>query len=192
MGRFSPHRDDTFLACYPRLLRAFAALDPIERDTDFVLAVHAVYGWMPAMLDLHLPEGSGHREALGHLIASASKEKQIHALGTLAGCIGTVPKLRKGKWTSRGKSLVGVSKLLHFLRPDHWPIWDRRVAAVWPLARPLPESYWQYSEELRNLADASSGVADEVNAKLAEVGLPDPVTHLRALEMLLFYGGKAA
>lgn len=191
--RLTIRRNDTFLACYPQLLQAFASLKPTEQDDHFVLAVHAVYGWMPTMLDLSFSASSGHLRALRVLTDAGSPDDQrIGAVDVLQSCVGTVPKTRRDLVTKRGKSLVGVSKLLHFLMPAYWPIWDRRVAAVWPLRRPLAKSYLAYAEELRGLSRRECNVGQTVNAKLASAGYSGEVTDLRAFEMLLFYSGKEA
>lgn len=189
-----PH--DTFLLNYPNLLRAFAALDPIHKPQDFVLGAHAVYGWMPTMLDLSMTDAAKVQKALKLLLYdNPNRTASVAALRTLEAAIGTVPKQRRDKTTgtlkltARGKSIVGVSKLLHFLAPDRWPIWDRRVAAVWPLTGLRADGFWTYADALGAMAKADIKVTRQVNRKLSAAGY-EKVGGLRAFEMLLFYGGK--
>jgi hypothetical protein len=54
-------------------------------------------------------------------------------------------------------SVVGASKVLHFLRPTVFPIWDTKVARVWEGAvhqsggMTDPESYLTYAAEVHSL-----------------------------------------
>ena len=126
--------EDSFLMSYPHLLRSFEKLSPTSKTSDFVLAVHAVYGWMPTMLDLQVAGVPKYADALVALMGGdTTEEDQIDALNCLKGCIGTPPKLRNETLTRRGESIVGLSKFLHFLEPGLWPIWDNRVKRVWPI-----------------------------------------------------------
>jgi hypothetical protein len=81
-----------------------------ELSHDKILSgAYMVYGWMPTMLRL-----KGPRESVVEL---------AHA-----GKLGTVsPQLLEQCAKTLNNSLVGTTKLLHFISPDKYPIWDSRV-----------------------------------------------------------------
>lgn len=186
-------RNDTYLTSYPLLLEAFSRTDPGNAE-DFVLLAHAVFGWMPRILDLSFPPGerSGILSALKALSHKDSRDdaEDKKRIEILWNHIGTLA--RDG--SIRGRSIVGVSKLLHFCYPDEWPIWDRTVANEWREGKNALDkvhAYQVFACKLRGLA-ASGGnaIANTVNQKLEDAGYDYKAGTLRALEMVLYYTGK--
>ena len=73
----------------------------IKTKEDGVILAHAVYAWMPTILNKWDFDDIG--------------------LGAIqAGILPDKPFLNN--------SWVGTSKFMHFVAPDVWPIWDSRVA----------------------------------------------------------------
>jgi hypothetical protein len=81
----------------------------------------AVYGWMPTILKTFDFERFGNAYPVAEIrgISSVSAGRSF-----LNGMNEIAPI--NGSW-------VGTSKLLHMLRPDMFPIWDRRVAVRFSL-----------------------------------------------------------
>ena len=108
--------DDPYIASYPHLLDFFK-LKKVITAGDVVCGAHMVYGWMPTVLELH---SDAERCDLGNAAVMLTKVKagtslngaEIEALASLVN-----------------NSLVGVSKLLHFLAPNAYAIWDSKVFA---------------------------------------------------------------
>ena len=107
-------RLNSFIISYPSLLQFFQERDTVS-SSDFVIATHMVYGWMPTMLELYtgIPENDLAwasrlltRVKTGNDITDTELERLIKLVNN---------------------SLVGVSKLLHFIKPDKFSIWDSRV-----------------------------------------------------------------
>lgn len=169
---------DGYLSSYPVLLRAFGRLNPAKNTEDLALAAHAVFGWMPTIINFKWDKGESAREALEKLLNGSDNEEAN--IGTLCGCIRT----------SRGQSIVAVSKFLHFLMPKHWPIWDnKKVGRFWSLganADRKVERYVEYTRAMREYAD-DSDVPDKVNVRLRKMNYDYDVTPIRALEMVMFY-----
>ncbi|MEQ1409895.1 hypothetical protein [Acinetobacter indicus] len=113
---------------------------------DIVIGISFTYSWMPTILkkiDL---------TAADDLIKIFNKAKQGHRL--------TVPELQTLK-NAFNNSLVGVSKLLHFIHLEHYEIWDSRVFRFLSGNEPhnfafkRPEAYLEYLtllDELKNEA----------------------------------------
>src|SRR5690606_19347634 len=91
-------------------------------------------------------------------------------------------------------SLVGASKLLHFINPEQYAIWDSRVfkflnnnEAAHKYKLEKVHVYRQYLSYLRNLK--TSGTLDDIVATLkAKIGYP--ISDYRALELLFFLVSK--
>lgn len=111
-------------------------------EHDFIIACHFTYGWMPTMLDLR-----------GDLAASVEIANKVKA----DGCIPTPEELQLLANNING-SVVGTSKLLHFIRPDIHAIWDSRVYRYLHQQRPYiyrleaPDAYSGYLESIAGLA----------------------------------------
>lgn len=110
---------DPYSKAYPALLSHFRDL----RNLDWaaaVVGVHIVYGWMPT-----IPRLAG--------IMAWDENKRQNTVDVLlaaqSGRMLSVSELICIKALCNN-SIIGASKLLHFLRPDVFPIWDSRVAKV--------------------------------------------------------------
>jgi hypothetical protein len=87
--------------------------------------------------------------------------------------------------------MVGPSKLLHFIRPDLYAIWDSRIFKMYyPNNKSTygidnPNNYLQYLNNLTELSK-QSGI-EQLREKVYAI-LGYPVSALRAIEYVLFEG----
>jgi hypothetical protein len=104
----------SYISSYPHILSYFAGRSPLS-VTDFVRGAHLVYGWMPRILDLHTKPPNPTLAQAASLLESVRIQGAIsdEHLNNLVRVVDN--------------SLVGTSKLLHFVRPDIFPIWDSNV-----------------------------------------------------------------
>lgn len=79
---------------------------------QYIILAHAVYGWMPTVLDINFHENI--EKAVLEL--RDGDYKKIEELRTVA------------KFTNN--SFVGASKFLHFIYPDKFAIWDSNILHV--------------------------------------------------------------
>lgn len=103
-------KDKSYLIAYPEFLRYFADLQEITRH-DLVIGIHFTYGWMPTIFNFKNQDLEIAVDILNR--AKDGKDLSPLELRDLRICLNN--------------SLVGVSKLLHFIRPDKFAIWDSRV-----------------------------------------------------------------
>lgn len=84
---------------------------PQLTELDLVIGANFTYGWMPTILNFK----SNEFDSAVRIINKAKKPERIDddEIIVLKGLINN--------------SLVGVSKLLHFINPDVYAIWDSRV-----------------------------------------------------------------
>lgn len=176
--------DDSYVVSYPYLLEYFSS-KPSLNAGDVVCGAHMIYGWMPTILELYPEQGKNDLDAAAQTLTkakagSALSDTEIEALATLVN-----------------NSLVGASKLLHFVAPNHFPIWDSKVYSFAHEKRPhhyrvnSVETYKQYVALLNDLANRPEFPALHVSV---QTKLGYNVSPLSALELVMFlnapvYGG---
>lgn len=161
--------------------RALVALAATIKDDDRNDGLHALacatYGWMPTILGPFEPENFRRDTpvaAIRDLGGTEAAREFIEAMDERAPI--------NGSW-------VGTSKLLHFLRPDLFPIWDSRVAErfglKWPHQVNKKATYLHYFDFVQEeLERGYPWVAEVVQA--IEAGHGYIPTDVRCLELMLF------
>ena len=101
---------DLYHQSYPEFVAYFAGLEDVTRH-NLIIAANFVYGWMPRTLRFRSQDFES-AIAIANAAMAGSKigERELSLLKDLID-----------------NSMVAVSKLLHFVRPDLYVIWDRRV-----------------------------------------------------------------
>lgn len=168
--------DESYIVSYPYLLNHFAA-KPTLCAADVVCGAHMVYGWMPTILELGSEGRQADLDQAATLLSRSREQGRLsdHELGLLAKLVNN--------------SLVGASKLLHFVAPGHFPIWDSKIYGF--VFNETPHNYRvkkipQYRKYQHILAQLQqdqrfAGFHQSVNAKVGY-----RVSPLRALELVMF------
>jgi hypothetical protein len=166
----------TYLVSYREFVRYFAELSEITFH-HFIIGTHFTYGWMPTILNL---KGDSTDFDLAVQILNAVKRgllpPRAEALRLLQSIVNN--------------SLVGVSKLLHFIRPDLYPIWDSRVYKYIngkPASQQIAkvDNYMAYYDNCREIIEEErfKSVHRLMNGKIGY-----EVTAFRAVELVMFVG----
>jgi len=172
---------ESYIRSYPELVRFFLDLNTISIH-EFIIGAHAVYGWMPTILTLNEP--STGFQAVVDILNGVKYGQQLdsYSLLTLKSAINN--------------SLVGTSKLLHFIRPDKYAIWDSRVYRFWSKSTPhhhrLQDPY-AYISYLNNCVQISNTVGFDslLNRVNTKMGYTDyRVTALRAIEWVAYMADR--
>ena len=176
-------RSITYLLSYPSIRAFGASAGPITPDRFNQLAV-MTYGWMPRIVRIdshHLP---GAIAALG----AAQKATPI-----------TLHTIRVADVRECLRSLVGASKILHFVNDAVFPIWDSNVESF-RLSGPLPykhmstvDNYFAYANEVHRIRHEPAFPAflsrfnDAMSFRLTALGIPHyPISEVRAIEAAAF------
>lgn len=166
-----PTDDATFRAYRPLL--EFVRRQTQTKDAVSLLGIaHAVYGWMPTMLEYN------DASPVPDFWESA-------AAGSLE--VLFLERLRK----TVNNSVVGVSKVLHFLNPADYAIFDSRV--YWGIAGEAAYDYRVnnishfilYTQRMRQLGGENLNALREILT--VKKAITASTSNLRALEMCLFY-----
>ena len=176
-----PQRD-SYIESYPYLCAHFANKAVIDPQ-DVVLGAHMVYGWMPTVLglDMGAVRGFSLRQAADLLTVAKSRDLDRGELSSLKGLINN--------------SIVGSSKLLHFVEPTRYPIWDSRLYRFCYDKKGHAhqvnsvDAYLVYRSKLMALMTHPQfpRFHASVNAKVGY-----PVTGPRALELMMFLATRPA
>lgn len=170
-------RKSSYILSYPYLLSYFSSKQLIAAE-DVVCGAHMVYGWMPTVLDLY-PHSPNISLAEGADILNKAKNS-----GVLSDC--EIEQLA----CLVNNSLVGASKLLHFVAPDFFPIWDSKIYTYLFRNKPYGyrigdvSNYRLYLSRLDELRrDSRFGLFhDSVSNKVGY-----PISEIRALEVIMFH-----
>jgi len=166
---FSPKESD--LISYKEFIKYFQDIDTIERE-HLVISSHFVYGWMPTIITLKLDECDTCLSLLNK--AKSGVILLEHELITLKKSINN--------------SLVGLSKLLHFVCPEKYAIWDSRIFRYLTEKKSTygidnPQSYIEYLKGIQDIAK------NQEYMKLHQISkkhLGYDISPTRAIEFVMF------
>ena len=165
------NKDDTYLKTYNDFIEFFAS-KPIITKNDFVIGAHLVYGWMPTIISFNFD----------------NIENNVRYLNNVKnGKLLSEPELESLK-KAVNNSIVGVSKLLHFICPKNYAIWDSRIHRYTTGKKSgygvnTITAFMKYQTTLRELAKhpdvnkLQSGIESTLGYKISK---------LRTLEMIMF------
>lgn len=154
-------------------------LDPaLATVRSAVLALNQVHSWEPAEL------GAADEDA-------QAAERLVNSIDPVRHFLGSV---------------VATSKLLHFVNPQVFPIWDavihRYCRVLEPTGADSLKTYAEYTFGVHQLThhpnfelEIYEPLLHAMQQAYASIGdqyrLPEPMGKLRAAEFVMFYGGKA-
>lgn len=166
---------ENYLLSYPHFLNYFKNLQAITLE-NLIIGISFTYSWMPTILKSIKLENS--ERAL--LILNEVKDGKRISEEQLA--------LLKSVFNN---SLVGTSKLLHFINPKKYAIWDSRVFRFLNNEEPhkykleKPKTYIEYLGFIENLGKETTF---ESFYKLMKQKVGYEITEYRSLELAFFKG----
>ena len=167
--------EENYLLSYPYFLNYFQNLESINLE-NLVIGISFTYSWMPTILKaLNLKN----TEEVLFILNEVKKGKLIdeQQLTTLK--------------TTFNNSLVGTSKLLHFINPKQYAIWDSRVFRFLNNVEPhkyrleKPKAYIEYLKLIEELKNEKAFTAF---FELMKQKVGYDITEYRALELAFFKG----
>lgn len=141
--KFILTENDSYIQTYTEFIKYFEKINSGNiNEHNLIIASHFVYGWMPTIIHLNLEQ----------------KDKVLFLLNAVKdGHILTVSELEILK-KSINNSLVGLSKLLHFINPKNYAIWDSRIfryltekKSTYGIDR--PQLYLDYLTGIKNISE---------------------------------------
>jgi len=133
--------NDSYIETYPEFLKYFENIEMIKKH-HLIISSHFTYGWMPTIIHLDTAE-------IGKVLFLLNAVKSGHLLdkdeiNIIKRCVNN--------------SLVGTSKLLHFIRPENYAIWDSRIFRYLTEQKSdygigNPEYYLEYMNGIKRISE---------------------------------------
>lgn len=170
---------NSYLKSYPEFLTYFSKIEKLEKH-NVIIGIGFTYSWMPTIFDYR---STNIDEDLNSVTEILNKIKQ-----------GYIPIKSDLDFLKRcfNNSLVGTSKLLHFINPKDFAIWDSRVYRY--LTNTQPHSYRlenssAYLEYLKFCKDMTEDERYDNIYKsiLSKIGYD--ISKLRSIELIMFSNG---
>lgn len=173
-------KDDNYLFSYPHFLDYFRN-NPISEST-LIIGINFTYGWMPTIFNFQSFNLIPVIEILNKV--KSGNSLKIDELDVLKNCFNN--------------SIIGTSKLLHFINPELYPIIDSNVYRYLTKKRPHFYSvnnssfYLQYISFCKSLTEMAEfeSINEIVNSKIRNE-VTNNVSKMRAIELIMFYTGKS-
>ncbi|MFZ6664107.1 hypothetical protein [Peijinzhouia sedimentorum] len=168
---FSPN--DSYSVSYPEFVKYFENIRAGEiNEHNLIVASHFVYGWMPTIIYLDL---------------SQKNEVILYLNAVKSGLILSPSELKILK-KAINNSLVGLSKLLHFINPRDYAIWDSNIFKYLTQKKSTygidkPELYLEYLDELKKLSEHKN--YKELHNLISSY-FPYRIYPTRAIELVMF------
>ncbi len=138
----------TYFTTYPSILALGTATVPIQLIGLHQLSVIA-YGWMPRIVRLDPQHTANALAAVQQAQAASTSSGARVVISALADCL---------------RSVVGASKVLHFVNPAVFPIWDSNIERF----RQRRDLSTSYMSQIPNYA----AYMDDVHAILRDRAFP--------------------
>lgn len=199
----------SYLLSYPLMKDYFSKVEDIDLN-KFTFGVYMIYGWMPRALRFNggelireeefirlkakLLEMKGWDEKRFLKVVSADDGDAGQKSVDKENALLSLKKVTNG-------SIVGMSKLLHFINPKIFPIYDSNIAEVVGEVKTVDE-YFAYVKAFHEFAGKVSK-CDEVKFEQIRSDFEKAcceefknqknleVTRVRAIELVLFQIGKS-
>lgn len=172
---------ENYLLSYPYFLSYFKNLQTINIE-NLIIGISFTYSWMPTILSINPKNEVGTKELI---------EKSIEILNLVKNGQKINEEQLSILKSTFNNSLVGTSKLLHFINPNKYAIWDSRVFRFLNNEQPhkykleRPKTYIEYLDFIEKL---KSEKAFNRFYELMKQQVGYEITEYRALELAFFKG----
>lgn len=173
--------NDSYLLSYPILRDYFSNIHSYDSE-KLVVAAHAVYGWMPTVLTLQIEGVENDLNAAAQILNKAKNNEQLSNIN-----LEILKRLINN-------SIVGTSKLLHFVNPEKYAIWDSKIYEF--IKNEAPYNYRvnkveEYERYIKNLGDLTMDKRfPELQQKVNNM-MGYEVSAVRAAELVMFYNAPS-
>lgn len=126
----------TYIYSYPKILAHFSELasdkySPSRKEDLLIQGILMTYGWMPRIPRLSLNEGTNSIDCSDikknvDFLSSFNHKNKDDAYSILSSSLERIDKLV----SFVDNSLTAVSKILHFIRPEDFLIWDSKIQKI--------------------------------------------------------------
>lgn len=164
-----------YIRSYPELLDASKCLVQRFEERAIPMVAYLVYGWMPKILSYS--RDTYQDDKIYQAVLAKTEKDALRVLDSI-------------EYPPTNNAWVGMSKTLHFLNPEVFPIWDSKVAKVLG----IPTTQMGKKEVYKNylsfiFQNMNSSFVDTVRTEFKSV-TGYQITKVRAVEFVLFVMGE--
>jgi len=130
-----------YYTSYSYFVKYFKEKKQVTKE-DVIMGIAMVYSWMPTIPETSEELMKKQGKNVVKLVNDLIEEKKFDE--------ETIEKLK----TYINNSLPGTSKLLHFIKPDMYPLWDSRICEILTNAKyavSSTEKYLTYNKNCKSL-----------------------------------------
>jgi len=168
-------RNDSYIKSYPEFINYFKRIDSIT-EHNLVISSHFVYGWMPTIINLNIQDKKLVLDLLNKVKSNEIlNQEQLEELKKVIN-----------------NSTVGLSKLLHFINPKYYVIWDSRIYRYLTDRKSQygigdASKYIQYIEDIKNII-SHPNYKSMHNIVIEKLGYD--VEPTRVIELIMFQADR--
>lgn len=172
--------NDYYVRAWRPIVNHFKNRDSLLTWDDFLIGLHLAYSWMPTIPKLERTFS----------VSAVQQSQAIEVINRLRE-LGKMPNVEELETLKSicNNSIIGVSKLLHFISPDSCPIYDRRVARrffrpnIYNVNRVA--LYVSYRDTLKSWLQ-NTEIRERIEEMRASIKLIEDAPPIRVLELVLF------
>lgn len=164
-----------YIRSYPELLDASTCLVKEFQERAIPMVAYLVYGWMPKILSYS--RNSYQDDKIYKSVFAETEDDALEVLDAI-------------EYPPTNNAWVGMSKTLHFLNPEIFPIWDSKVAKVLG----VPPTQMGKKEVYKNYV---TFIFQHINDPFVERVIKEfgqvtgyQISKVRAVEFVLFVAGE--
>lgn len=170
--------ENGYIESYPKLLRAVSVLAREPSEETACGVAYLAYGWMPTTLkSVDFGNVAGGGAGLMRLAVDSS------TAGDAANTLDAV-----GDASPINNSWVGLSKFLHFINPQVFPIWDSKIAKQFGYSYPVQYNRSDVYRAYLGFIHACSG--SDFAYRIKNMHTAYEISDVRAVECGLFLTAK--
>lgn len=178
----SINKNDIYLLSYKEFIK-FLEVEKIK-EHHAIIAAQFTYGWMPTAL-----KDKNKNIPFDHIAQILNKAKKGHNLDN-SDYASLMEKINN--------SIVGMSKILHFVNPNKYPIWDSniyfyitRLGNYNSIKYGTIDVYIEYMEKIHQIVSdilKNKTYKDEIDSLRGEVKTKYgyEISYIRAIELIMF------
>lgn len=171
-------KNNSYITTYPYILEFFAS-KPSFNIADLICGSHIVYGWMPTILHIQIDNEINSLDI-------------VQTLNDAKNGVKISPDKLSNLSKAINNSVIGASKLLHFISPNDFPIWDSKVYSFIYNKKPHNHNVnniKNFLEYISILKKYSQNPKFETFHNSVQGKIGYEVSPLRSLELVMFLNG---
>jgi len=169
----------SYYISYLEFLEHFSRIAKFEKH-DVIIGIHLIYGWMPTICHLKSDKFDKAADILNKVKNGKQQLLEENDLNTLKNVFNN--------------SIVGTSKLLHFISPETYPIWDGNVCYYLTNSKSKANdvsAYLDYAKACREvIGQCKTDIAKVKKAMKEFYKGQDEISDMRAVELVMFTNGQ--